>query len=304
MTILALWLSIVSGVAMRPNVGCASVTGDRITGSDLAKAIPQFSALPQDLPLGYAPLPWSSRVFREDELRRIAKQNGMEAQPFPPVCFSWPATTLGDDRAIAAMRNELQLPDAKIEIQTVSPRLTPPGTVVFPRAMLSTSWSGKNLPVPWHGYVQYTPKLRFPVTAYVRVSVLAQRVTPIVPIKQGEAIQKDQVREETFEEFPGLDLLARSTSQVAGLLARRRLVPGIAILKADLMLPLDIHRGDRVEVEVRGSRTRLSLEGRAESGGRMGDSIQVRNLQSGKLFMARVEAKDRVVVLIPNGGAE
>ena len=63
-----------------------------------------------------------------------------------------------------------------------------------------------------------------------------------------------------------------------------------------------IMKGDRVQVEVRNGQTHLSFEGEAESAGYTGQTIQIRNLSSRKLFPAKVESA-RLVLVVPKGGA-
>ena len=50
-------------------------------------------------------------------------------------------------------------------------------------------------------------------------------------------------------------------------------------------------KGDAVEVEVRSGAAHLALTAKAESGGRNGDVIAIRNPGSSRVFRARVEGK-------------
>jgi hypothetical protein len=59
---------------------------------------------------------------------------------------------------------------------------------------------------------------------------------------------------------------------------------------------LDVHRGERVSVEVTSGAAVLRLQADAESAGRAGDAVLIRNPESGKIFQARVEGKGKVVV--------
>jgi len=62
---------------------------------------------------------------------------------------------------------------------------------------------------------------------------------------------------------------------------------------AQLMLPPDVNRGEMVEVEVRSGAAHLAFTGKAESAGRSGDTIVIRNLSSNKVFQARIEGKGK-----------
>jgi flagella basal body P-ring formation protein FlgA len=63
-----------------------------------------------------------------------------------------------------------------------------------------------------------------------------------------------------------------------------------------LAAPRDVERGDQVAVEVSSGGARLAFEATAESSGRAGDSIVIRNPANGGMFQARVEAKGKVSV--------
>ena len=58
----------------------------------------------------------------------------------------------------------------------------------------------------------------------------------------------------------------------------------------------DVVRGERVKVEVHAGAAQLNLEGRAESGGRTGETVSVLNPKTGKRFYAQVTGKGKVLV--------
>jgi hypothetical protein len=58
----------------------------------------------------------------------------------------------------------------------------------------------------------------------------------------------------------------------------------------------DVERGDKIAIEVSSGAARLTFDATAESSGRAGDSIMVRNPESGRLFRAKVEGKGRASV--------
>jgi hypothetical protein len=58
----------------------------------------------------------------------------------------------------------------------------------------------------------------------------------------------------------------------------------------------EVERGDRVAVEVHSGAARLAFEAKAESSGRAGHSVLVRNPENDRLFQAKVEGKGKVLV--------
>jgi len=89
------------------------------------------------------------------------------------------------------------------------------------------------------------------------------------------------------------------TSGVMGSACFVRTAPaGVAAVAAPKPVPAgaDVHRGDKVSVEVTSGAALVRLQADAESAGRVGDSVLIRNPENGKLFQARVEGKGKVVV--------
>ncbi len=60
--------------------------------------------------------------------------------------------------------------------------------------------------------------------------------------------------------------------------------------------PLAVHRGDRVQVKVSAGGVVLKFESEAESSGRPGDTVVIRNPENGNRFAARVEDQGKVTV--------
>jgi flagella basal body P-ring formation protein FlgA len=58
----------------------------------------------------------------------------------------------------------------------------------------------------------------------------------------------------------------------------------------------EVERGDKVAVEVSSGGAMLAFEATAESSGRAGDSVVVRNPENGRLFQAKVDGKGKVSV--------
>ncbi len=58
----------------------------------------------------------------------------------------------------------------------------------------------------------------------------------------------------------------------------------------------EVQRGEKVAVEVTSGGALLRFEADAESSGRKGDSVLIRNPETGSLFQARVESKGKVLV--------
>jgi flagella basal body P-ring formation protein FlgA len=60
--------------------------------------------------------------------------------------------------------------------------------------------------------------------------------------------------------------------------------------------PPDVKRGDKVLVSVISGRVLLSFEAETESAGHIGESVIVKNPETGRRFVARVEEPGKVIV--------
>jgi flagella basal body P-ring formation protein FlgA len=203
---------------------------------------------------------------------------------------------LDRDRVLQAMRDSLQAPEARIEIAETSLFPVPRGRLEFPRETLGkpASPAQKN-PVLWRGDVVYGGDRRYAVWARVWVKAPCERIVAAETLKPGQPIGARQVRIGPGECFPALQEAGGPESPL-GLVSVRAIAAGTEIRREFLAPPNDVNRGDAVQVQVRGGAVRLAFTAKAESGGRNGDFVEVRNPSSNKVFRARVEGKDTVVV--------
>jgi flagella basal body P-ring formation protein FlgA len=82
---------------------------------------------------------------------------------------------------------------------------------------------------------------------------------------------------------------------------RRPIPAGTVIERQWLDAPVDVVRGERVRMEIRSGRARVILEGQAQSSGRRGEIVGVRNPANGKILHATVADRGRVVLTADQG---
>jgi len=278
---------------------CEFVSGEQIFAANLSRALPVFSALPQDTVIGYSPAPGTRRVLQLSELKRIGAQYGIPVPMESHACFEWKAQPITEDAVRTAIRESLRAPAAQVEILAMSKAPAPDGQLVFPQSGLSAATNiDPSTPVTWRGYVQYSSPRRFAVWARVRVSAAMPRVIARTPLSAGKPVAKEQVRLETSDDFPLRNDTARSLEEVIGRIARRAVRAGLPVLRSDLAEAFQVERGDTVQVMVIAGAAQLELDAEAEASGRQGDMIPLRNPSSGKLFRARIDGKGRAVVMV------
>jgi flagella basal body P-ring formation protein FlgA len=236
----------------------------------------------------------SKRTLHAAELTAIAQRYSIRLDAPEDVCFEWPMETLDAGRVMQAMRDSLQTADAHIEITETSLVKVPHGRLDFPLETLGKpAPAAQKDPVLWRGQVIYGADRRFPVWAKVRIHVACQRTVATEPLKLGQPVGQRQFRIEPGECFPGLDAAVLSPQ---GMVAKRAIAAGAEIRPELVAPPNDVNRGDAVHVEVRSGGARLAFIAKAESGGRDGDFIAVRNPSTNKIFRARIQGKDQVLV--------
>jgi flagella basal body P-ring formation protein FlgA len=273
--------------------GCVSIEGERILARDLAQAIPAFENIPADTALGFAPAPGARRVFHANDLRRLAIRYNVPPPPDIELCIQRAMEPLSVERVIQAMRDVLGNPNARVEVLELSRYPVPKGQIQFSRSALPP---GGGAPVLWRGAVLYTGERRFAIWARVKIAVPSTRLVAAQNLSPGHRIEREQVRLEECEIFPSGRPSDQSLDQIVGRVPRRPIAAG-AIITANLLdAPKEVERGDTVEVQVSSGAAHLKLEGLAESAGRRGESIPVRNLITNKSFSARIVDKDRVLV--------
>jgi flagella basal body P-ring formation protein FlgA len=278
--------------------GCQHIAGEWILGADLARALPAFRALPREVSLGYAPAPGTSRVFLYPELKRIGTQYGILAPEDARACFEWSTQPLNQDAVRAAILQSIGRPGARVDVVAMSPAPAPEGKLEFPLAGLSVSGAvDPATPVLWRGHVVYAGKRRFAVWATVRVAATMTRVVAVEPLTPAKAVEKHQVRLETYDEFPLPNGVARNVDQVIGRTPRRAIRANRPVMLTDLAESYQVQRGERVAVTVISGAAQVELEALAETSGGQGDVVTLRNPGSGKSFQARVEGKDRALVV-------
>ena len=284
---------------------CRFVNNDRIAGADLSRALPEFAAIPPEAVVGYSPAPGSRRVLRYSELRRIGAQYDIAPPPDSHVCFEWKLRRITEDDVRTAIRDSLKTPEARVEVIAISQALAPEGTLTYTLDGLPASIAVDSAsPITWRGYVLYGDGRKFTVWARVKVSATTTRVVATQLIPSAGAIRKDQVKVETYDDFPLRHDIARSLDEVVGRMPRRSIRPGMPVFRADLSQPFVVQRGESVAVTAIDGAARLTMDATAEASGRPGEVIPMRNPRTGRTFRAKVDGKGKAIVLAAAAGSQ
>jgi flagellar L-ring protein FlgH len=263
-------------------MACVPVEGDRVLARDVAAAVPALAQWPPDTELGFTPAPGLQRVFRPAELQRLARRQGRLADSLPEFCVERPAAPLAPEVLQASLAAATADPEARVELLDWSRYPVPHGPLEFPRASAVSEGTGSA--VLWKGFVRYGEHGRFAIWARARIEVRAPQVSAGEELAAGRPIQPGQLRLATVTRPLFGQQPASTLAEAVGRVPRRPVPAGALVYLNQLDVPLAIHSGDPVTVQVTSGLAHIILEGIAGGDGRGGDLIPVRNALAEKLF--------------------
>jgi len=275
--------------------GCIAVDGEHIRAADLAAAVPEFAQLAPETELAYSPIPGVRRTVMSGELQRWASQHGLKLEGGPSLCIQRETSELTRESVLEALRTAIANDSARIELVDFSRYPVPKGDLEFPRSGYTAPLSATQA-VVWRGRVRTAGNRSTPVWARVRIAVSGKRLVAADDLPAGKPITAAQVRVEESE-LPlqrGAGLV--DPQQAVGKVPLRSIRAGSPLVAMQLTAPPEVSRGDNVEVRVLSGAAQLNFQASAESAGRRGDLVMLRNPESGKRFQARVEGQGKVTV--------
>lgn len=286
---------------------CLLISGDRILASDLAKRLELFQQVAADAEIGFTPLPGGRRMITSAEIQRAAVKNGVSAAVASDsiradLCVQRQTRLLRVEEVERALRLEMQnqgIQNASVEILDFSRYPVPEGQPQFSKSGL-TPPAQNNLamqPVLWRGRIMYGVSHSLPIWARVRIFVDAEVLLAARDIAAGTIVAEGDTTVEKRRMFPSAGTPLASSLIVTGKRTRRALKKGDLVTIAVLESVKDIERGEKVNVAVSSGSAHLRLDAIAETSGRIGERVLVKNPTSGKRFQATVESKGHVTVV-------
>ena len=286
-------------------VDCVGVSSNTIVARDIAGAVPMFLSVDPETVIGFAPAPGVRRILSPRDLIAIARQQGIESEPGPPlpsVCLERAAHLIDVNELTGVLRAALGLPDVHLTILDFSKQPIPSGHMEFSLSGLSKPpENAPGNPVIWRGRLVYEGQRSLSIWAKVSLTVERQALVAAEQITAGSTLRAEQLAVRLASQFPFAALALDSIPQAAGKTARRTILAGQIIAATALADSEDVARGERVHVEVVDGLALLTLDAVAESSGRKGDAVTLRNPSSGRAFRGVVEDKGKVIVRSSTG---
>jgi flagella basal body P-ring formation protein FlgA len=288
---------------------CIVVEGDEIRAGDMAKVWTAFRRLPQDQPVAPAPAPTLRRLFTGPELGVLARKlrldvEGSAAKAAPAkTCFERHMESLTRDALLEALTSALERDGfergaIQLELIDYTREPVPSGSLeVQPQGLSRPPVAAPSTPVTWRGRVRFGNARSFPVWTRVRLLAKQPRLVARSTIPAGRSIKAEDVEIAMLDVFPYPRTAdAPSLDLVSGRMSRRAIRTGEPVVPSMLGTARDVERGDVVTVEVQSGTAMLRFDAKAESGGRKGDMIMVRNPSNGRRFQGRVGERGTVTV--------
>ncbi len=175
---------------------CVAIEGEKILLSDLARAVPAFSAAPPEEAIGLSPSPGVRRLMGRAEIGKAAAQYGVQLPPeLASVCFERAAEPLTEERVSEGLRKSLAGEDWKLV--DFSRYRVPRGAIDF----IIPPKLAANVPVILRGRIRYGDNHSFPVWARVKISKPPREVERgdlvAVEVTSGGALVKFEARAES-----------------------------------------------------------------------------------------------------------
>lgn len=284
---------------------CIQVSSSMIRARDIAPAVALFRSADPESVIGFTPAPGVPRTLSARELLAAANRLGLQPEPgaiLPGVCIQRAAHPLDAAELKQVLLVALGVPDAHLTILDFSRQTVPDGRMEF--SLVGLSKPPENTPaapVTWRGRLIYDGQRSVSIWAQVTVTVKRPGLVATEQIAAGEIVTASKIAVKILEQFPGGNPPADSTSQVEGKTASRAILAGQRIESSALKETKDVVSGQTVRVQVVDGLTVLTLDAVAESSGKKGDLVILRNPSSGRTFRGIVETRGKVIVRPSDG---
>jgi flagella basal body P-ring formation protein FlgA len=189
-------------------------------------------------------------------------------------------------------------PDAEIEIVECS-QTQVSGHIEFPLSGAGRPSSfHPDRPFLWRGKTISDSGAEYPAWARVRVLTKRKVVRTVAGLPAGTILKAEQLEAVDGVANPLLKQKDETPADYVGLCLKRSMRAETRLSREVVETPPLVRRGSRVEVEAVAGQTRLKFEAEAHANGRMGDRIELMNLQSGKPFWGIVSGEGSILIAI------
>lgn len=284
----------------------ASVAGPRIVLGDIAVIKPageEAQAVAQ-LPVASAPAPGKSKelytVSVINSLRNRPEVADVDWQGSQSIVVQRKGNRVKQEQLQAIVdqflkENSASLPQTEIrftslrapeEVTLPAGKLTWKVTPSRPGIMGSSSFS-----------IAFAVDDKPATTCVVRgrLEVVAEVATAAVTLHKGDVISENSIVMQKLD-IGGLQKPFTAKEQLLGMQVARTVNAGTPLEETHIAMPTVVKSGEMVKIVARKGAMQLSTSGLAKTDGRLGETIQVKNISSNKLIHCRVDGPGMVSV--------
>lgn len=276
---------------------CATARGAWLRAGEVSAVAPEFGALPRDTKLFRAPDPGVDRRIPVAELQAIGRRHGIAVVRDGDLCVTRATRIFSGSDFNDALDQALPQDSFPFRVLEHSRGPLPEGNLLFraPQLRVLDATEGK---AHWRGALVDDAGRSFPVWAALQFTAREEYPIARRDLRHGHVLRGDDIEWKSRALLPGRSAPGGGWE---GKALRRGIRAGDEIPHAALRPPPAVSAGEPVSVEVAHGAARLVLEASAETGGRPGDAVIVRNPSSGKKFRASVVGRSRVEVRLTAG---
>lgn len=277
---------------------CILVDGDRIQAVHLQSRVPDLQEIPDDTVFGFSPKLGVRRMIPGFEIAAFARRNGMKIVSAESVCVERPYTQLNEieiSKKLKEMMREVTSGTiTSLDVVDFSRHQLPPGEI----QLLRHGWSVNAISgeVLWKGFVMGEDRSRSPFWVKVKITIKKEVLLARHLLRPGEPISGEDVGVEQREVFLASRQISSDLQRIIGKVPFRVIREGEVLSDEMFLSPVEIQRGETVAVSILRNQMQMRLDAEAESSGRRGERVFLRNPLSGRRFEAKVTGIRKAVI--------
>lgn len=293
---LSAFVSIVVAMGSQVGEGCLVVDRGKITVQDLGPRVPELGSLPPAEVFGFAPAPGQTRVIRVAELNSFLRRFGIRPRAeLSTLCVVRRTEPPTRESIISAVQRAFGDRNVRVAVSEYSDLPVPPGMVQFDVAHLPLPDSSDS--AIWRGIHRDSDGRTRPFWARVQLAEKVCRLVASKDLPPAFPLFNEALRREVVWEFPNPKGAMPCDPPTEGNFTTRRAIAAGAVIRESDLLPINaVEQGKSVVVLVDSGKVQLSLSGRAETSGHVGERVAFTTSLSRRRYIGVVLKKGVVQV--------
>jgi flagella basal body P-ring formation protein FlgA len=286
-------------VAVHGQDACVAVDHGKILVADLRQRVPALKGIDSSEVFGFAPAPGQTRVVRPAEITRFLRRLGISESGVEQAFCVQRRTSPPSKKEIEGAVHRA-FPDRKIDVDILqsSELPVPAGAVEFEASQLPVPNGADS--VLWRGIHRDLEGRTRPFWARMSLKERVCRFVANEALNAAQPLSPDLLRREELWEFPSLQPpVGCDVDDLSKLITRRALGTGTVLRMSDVVRAPDVKQGEAIKVVLDTGKAQLSINGRAEAFGRIGERVAFTTSLSRRRYVGVVVGKGIVQAVTP-----